>query len=152
MANFNLETVTQALATRLFAIPGWKTMGRKPLFEDLTPSTMPAIFVVPAGVRVDNGNRFPSSLANWYIEYAVYIYCRNEAKIGPFQDLNNKIMAIDDALGPQVAEVNAFTTGQGTTTLGGLVRYAQINSVETDEGSNGDNAAAVIRIEALAST
>lgn len=80
----------------------------------------------------------------WTLDCNVYIYCRTDGGAAPGPILNPLLDAIEAALAP--------LGGVSVQTLGGLVHYARIEgAIETDEGTLGDQAVAIIPIQILVS-
>ncbi|MEI6225510.1 MAG: hypothetical protein WCS72_12190 [Deltaproteobacteria bacterium] len=144
----NRETVTAALFERLKTIEGILTFGRKPrAWEDVAAAECPALFL---GVGSSNTVTPVGQYPLWQIEYLVYLYVHEGGSIGPSEQLNRYCDAIADAVNRDPALDPA---GMGTgvaTTLGGLVHSVEVPSIQTDEGSFGDRAVALVTLSVLA--
>lgn len=141
------EVITVALWDRLAAIPGIRTSGRKPKDRDqVSASDCPALFLGVGGSQVTaeiGGYPF------WRLEFVAYLHVYEGSVAGPSEQLNSYLDAIEAALGRGPSD----PVGMGTdtaTTLGGQVHSARVSSVETDEGSFGDRAVALVTIEVMA--
>lgn len=141
------EVITAALWQRLEAIPGLRTTGRKPKDRDqLAASDCPALFLgVGSSQVVSEIGGYPL----WRLEFVAYLHVYEGSQAGPSAQLNEYLDAIEAAMarGPD----DQVGMGNGTsTTLGGQVVSARVASVETDEGSFGDRAVALVTIEVMA--
>ena len=148
------EAIMAALHQRIADAYPWKTASRRlRLWQDLAASDQPAVFVTagPQSARYsDRGNP-----ALWTLSATVTVYARHdEPREVPEAEMNALITAVENALeklpGEQAGPMGA-PGGGWNTTLGGLVVYARVDGdVETDEGSLGDQAVAIIPVVMLA--
>lgn len=133
------EPIFVALADMLASLPGVVTVSRRlKHWNDTPPVDQPAVYITQRGETADVVTRQPT---RWKIEISLYVYARTTDKtIAPSTVLNPLLDAISDAfLDPRMVQ-----------TLGGLVHYARISGrIETDEGSLGDQAVAIVPIEIL---
>lgn len=156
------EAIFDALFTRISTIPGIRTASRKFLpLDQVEPSAQPALFLAKGGETPKQRRGLPTV---WTLEATIYLYCRNDAdpKAGPSVQLNRLLREIEGALemspeefaalernpaipDDQFREIQANPQG---TTLGGLCSHCWIaGTIETDEGTLGDQAVAAIPIE-----
>lgn len=134
----NREAIYQALYDKLATVPGVKTKGRKlKHWSDVPTSQQPAIFQAQKG---EFGQRQQGLGTVWTLTVDVYIYTSTTGSAFPASQLNDIIDAIESALQPDNPVRN-------TNTLGGLVQHCRIEgAIETDEGTLGDQAVAIIPI------
>ena len=143
----NRETITQALADRLFAIDGIRTTGRKPkAWDQVSPTDCPCLFL---GVGSSHSMNPVGHFQMWRMEFLAYVYTHDGSQVGPSMELNGIIDAIDVALQRGPDDPNGMGV-ETQTTLGGLAHAANVESVVTDEGSFGDRAVAMVTIQVLA--
>jgi hypothetical protein len=141
------EVITAALWDRLAAIPGLRTTGRKPKDRDqVSASDCPALFLgVGSSAVVAELGQYPL----WRLEFVAYLHVYDGSVAGPSEQLNSYLDAIEAALARGPGDEPGMGTGTATT-LGGTVHAARVSSVETDEGSFGDRAVALVTIEVMA--
>lgn len=126
-----------ALNDLLAALPGVVTVSRRlKHWNDVPPVDQPAIFIAQRGEMAETTTRQPTK---WRIDVTLYVYARTTDKtLSPSTIINPILDAISDA----------FLDPRTVQTLGGLVHYARISGrIETDEGSLGDQAVAIVPIE-----
>ena len=148
------EAIMSALYERIAGSYPWVTTGRRLLlWQDLAASDQPAVFVTAgtqSAVYSDRGNP-----VIWTLRATVTIYARHdEPREAPEAEMNALITAVEAAL-EKLSTENAAPLGAPgagwNTTLGGLVYFARVDGdVETDEGSLGDQAVAIIPVVMLA--
>jgi hypothetical protein len=141
------EVIASALWGRLGAIPGIRTSGRKPKDRDqIAASDCPALFLGVGGSAIVGA---AGTFRLWRLEFVAYLHVSEGSQAGPSGQLNDFLDAIEAALARGTTDQAGL--GNGTdTTLGGLVLSARVASVETDEGSFGDRAVALVTIEVMA--
>lgn len=105
------------------------------------PERMPAQYLTHAGIEQ------PTPLGHgvknkWQFNPKVYLYFARTADDVPSDLLADALDAVEAAFTPPPA-VDAIT-------LGGLVKHARIQSIETDEGTLGDKAMAIVTLDVLA--
>lgn len=158
------EAIFDALFTRLATVEGIRTATRRfrPL-DQVEPGEMPLLILTKGGETPKQRRGMPTM---WALEATAYVYCRNDADpaAGPSVQLNRLLQSIEAALErtpeelaalqvdpriPDAAYQDIVENTQGTT-LGGLCSHAWIaGTIETDEGTLGDQAAAAIPLEML---
>ncbi len=145
------EPIASALFARLQIATGVITAGRKLISWDaLSTEAQPALYLIQSNQTPEQTRGLPT---RWKLNFTAYLYCRNESKDeAPSIQLNRMIRAIEAALELQPNEVALpDPSNMGIhTTLGGLCSHVWISgTIETDEGALGDQAVAIIPIEAL---
>lgn len=135
------ETIFGALFAKLQDIPGVVTTSRKLRhWSDVPSSERPALFMTELSQQVD---RIKGQPPKYIFPVELYIYVSSEGDTPPSTILNPLIDAIEAAL-----EHGPADTAQ---TLGGLVSHCFVNGkIETDEGSMGSDAMAIIPVEIIA--
>lgn len=136
------ETIFAALFAKITAVPGVTTVSRRlKHWADVPRDQQPAIFMAQGRQTVKTVRGQPPV---WTMSVDIYIYCQTNNVGSPGEALNPLIDAIEAALAGNMAE--------NTQTLGGLVEWCRIEgSIETDEGTLGDQAVAIIPISILVS-
>lgn len=134
----NREAIYQALYDKLAAVPGIKTKGRKlKHWSDVPASQQPALFQAQ---KNELAHRQQGVGTVWTLTVDVYLYTSTTGSALPSTQLNSIVDAIEAALQPDNPVRN-------TNTLGGLVQHCRIEgAIETDEGTLGDQAVAIIPI------
>lgn len=138
----NTEAIYAALFAQLSAVQGIKTRSRRlKHWSDVPASQQPAIFQAQGSPSVQHAQGLS---AKWTMQAEIYVYVQTAGSETPATKLNEIIDAIVSALGPDNPLKN-------TNTLGGLVHHCRIEGViETDEGTLGDQAVAIIPVVILA--
>lgn len=138
----NREPLYAALFARLAAIPGLKTASRRLRhWSDVGASEQPALFLAQKSETAQTVTGQPT---RWALTADVYLYVNTPAPQSPGQAMNPLLDAIEAALAPDSPARNA-------NTLGGLAQYCRIEgAIETDEGTLGDQAVAIVPIQILA--
>lgn len=142
----NRESIFVALFDLLQTVPGVITFSRKLAhWDDVPASQQPALYLSQIdGGTVQGNTQIHGQPRRWTIRAEVYVYVRTDGDQIPGSVLNPILDAIEALLAPS----NAIAPVQ---TLGGLVEHCYIDGkIETDEGTLGDQAVAVIPIEILA--
>lgn len=137
----NRESAYSALFAKLSAISGIVTAERRLRhWSDVMPTEMPYLALAVAGQVAEPVKRLPTK---WTLGADLYIYVQSDNS-APGPILNALLDKIDEALAPD--------PGQDTQTLGGIVSHAWIEGqVQTDEGTLGPIAVAIVPIRMLAS-
>lgn len=140
----NRESIAAALFALAGSTAGFVTKSRRlKHWSDVTAEDQPALFQSQGKETVDTAAAKMGAPNVHKIEFQLYIYVHSTDPTVPPSSLLNPILdALEAALTP--------TPGLKQT-LGGLVQHAFISgSIETDEGVLGDQAVAIVPIEALA--
>lgn len=137
----NREDIAAALWVRLSAIPGLATKSRRLKHWNDVPARMrPALFMAQRGQVAATQTGQPTI---WRLSFDVYIYVHTPEPQVPASALNAILDGVAGALAPDAGI-------SGRCTLDGLVHYARIEGgIETDEGTLGDTAVAIVPIEIL---
>lgn len=136
----NTETVYAALAARLFTVPGLVTTSRRLRHVNDVPDTQqPAMFLA-------QGLQTPSyetgRATQWTLNATAWLYVKDPASAIPGQVFNTLLNGVRAAL--------AFdNVMQNACTLGGLAMWVRLGTIETDEGTLGEQAIARIPITML---
>ncbi|HEY8885207.1 MAG TPA: hypothetical protein VIO35_07850 [Chloroflexota bacterium] len=137
----NRETIFAALFSLASNAGSFNTKSRKLVdFGSVSPADQPAFFQTQGKEIATAGYRLPTK---WMLHASLYVYVHQSSlDMLPSTALNNLIGAIELALAPDAS---------GEQTLGGLVSHCRIvGTIETDEGTLGDQAVAIIPIEIMA--
>lgn len=133
------ETIMAALFARLAAIDGLASSSRRLRhWADVPAEDQPALFLAQrTGGVVERVRGQPSRLT---LRADAYLYVRTDESTLPATILNDLLDAVAEALEP---ESEAFPV----QTLGGVVHHCWIDGeIETDEGTLGDQAVAIVPI------
>lgn len=141
----NRENIYAALYSRLAAIPGLRTTGRKLRhWSDVDASQQPALFMTQGRQIATPGDPARGVPTKWTLMADVYIYVRTDGDQIPGTVMNPLLDALDAVMAPD-------NQMQRVQTLGGLVERCWIEGeIETDDGALGDQAVAIIPIRILA--
>lgn len=136
----NREAIYGALFAIVSSAPGLVTTSRKLLhWNDVPASQQPALFQAQKTETAVNSTRMPTK---WMLSVDLYVYVSTTGAAHPGAVLNPILDAIASALSQPFP-------GQPQT-LGGLVEYARIEgTIETDEGTLGNTAVAIIPVSIL---
>jgi len=138
----NREAIYSALFTLVSSPAGFVTKSRKLLhWNDVPPTQQPAMFQAQGRETVVQpaANGLPTK---WTLEATLYVYVNTQGAGSPGEVLNPILDALTAKLDP-----NPIGAPQ---TLGGLVEWARIEgSIETSEGTLGDQEVALIPIRIL---
>ena len=132
----------EAIYSALFALAsnssGFTTSSRRLRhWNDVQTEEMPALFLAQRREVAQTSTGQPTL---WRLEADLYIYVSTRGELPPGPILNEKLDAIEAALAPD----NPI---QNVQTLGGLVHRCLIGgAIETDEGTLGDLAVAIVPI------
>lgn len=137
----NREQIYSALFDKLAALDGFVTKSRRlQHWNDVDQFSQPAIFMAQGNQLAETVSGNPSK---WRLQVQVYIYVYNEDV--PATQLNPLLDAVCNAIN----EINPIT-GRTTLPVAG-VEYCRVSgTIETDEGTLGSQAVAIIPIEILA--
>lgn len=138
----NRELIYSSLFEKLKAVSGVVVSSRiLRHWADVPRQEQPAIFMAQAGQTAIRTTGLPTK---WMLMADVYVYAsRSESEI-PGTILNNLIDAIENSLEPSLEGVTVQT-------LAGVVEYCRIvGSIDTDEGTLGEQSVAIIHVEMLA--
>lgn len=135
------EPIHAALFERFNSLPQFVTRSRRLLHWADTPAEMqPALFQATPSESVAPETGRPTKLT---LRFDVYIYVKVPQEANPSARLNELLDAVAGALEPDEPQ-------RDRCTLGGLVYYARIaGRIETDEGTLGDQAVAIVPVEVL---
>lgn len=135
------EAIYAALYARLPSTPTFVTKSRiLRAWFDTPAEEQPAIYQAQTGQIVIPTSGQP---AKWVLKADLYIYSKVPAGVSPGTVLNALLAEIELAL-------KSDHPIDSRCTLGGLVHYARIEGeVETDEGTLGDQAVAIVPIAIL---
>ena len=137
----NRAAIYQALFAQL---PSATTKSRTlRLWSEVPAEELPAIFLAVSGQSV--GQLGSGAQRIWTTTALVYVYVHAaDPATTPAMDLlAAQLDAIEAAVKP--------APGQPAQTLGGLVTSVKITTVETDEGTLGPRAVAIVTLEIVAS-
>lgn len=141
----NREAIYSALFDRLKTIPALRSSSRRlKHWVDVDPSEQPALFLAQVRETSVPGDPARGVPAKWTLSADVYIYARTDGGQVPGTVMNPLLDAVEAATLPD----NAV---QRVQTLGDLVERCWIEGdIETDEGTLGDQAVAIVPIRILA--
>ena len=136
----NREPIYAALFAKLAAVPGIVTASRKlKHWSDVAAIEQPALFMAQG---TETAVRAVGLLTRWTLDVRVYVYVNTSGAIAPATALNPILDAIETIMNPALAG--------SRQSLGNLVHDARIEgAVETDEGSLGDQAVAIIPVRII---
>lgn len=138
----NREAIYSALFTRLSGIAGLKTTSRRlKHWNDVPPEKQPALFMAQSTETPITTTGEPQK---WLLSVDVYVYVTTEGETPPGSVLNPILDAIE-AIFPLHP-----ITGKHTLDAPG-VEWARIDgTIQTDEGTLGSQAVAIVPIQILA--
>jgi hypothetical protein len=136
------EDIYAGLFDHLKAIPGLVVSSRiLRHWADVPPEQQPALF--QAQVR-EQPHTITGEDCKWMLDVDVYVYVRTDGDVVPGSVLNPLLDAIEAAMPLHPV------TGKHTLSVAG-VEWARINgAIETDEGTLGQQAVAIVPIQILA--
>lgn len=133
----NRESIYGALWSRLQGLPGFVTIERRLRhFNDVPDIEQPYLGFAQTGEIPDYE---VGRTTQWTLNVVLYVYVKDPAGsvpgalINPLIDAINAVFAFDNTMG------NSFT-------LGGLALWARMGTIETDEGTLGEQAIARIPV------
>lgn len=141
----NREAIYAALFSRLQNIPGFNTTSRRLRhWNDVASSERPALFQAQGHETAKPGDPARGLPTKWTLAVDLYVYVSTTDQAAPGSAINPLLDAIEAALAPE-----GMATAQ---TLGGLVEHCWIEGrIDTDEGTLGSQAVAIVPIRLLAS-
>ena len=141
----NREAIVVALFGLLAAVPGFAVCERRLRhWNDVPDAEQPYLCLAQGGQSVAQGDPAKGVPPKWTLEADIYLYARTTGGLVPASVLNPLVDAVEDALQPQ------YPALEKCQTLGGLVQHCWIEgNIETDEGTLGDQAVAIIPIKIL---
>jgi len=147
--NVTRESIHEALYALGSGAAGLNFKSRILLHWDaVTPGQMPAFFQAYVGETSKKVYRQP---AIWTMNFRWYVYVHVENADdpnGPMSVMNPIIDALEKSLGPPPGYL-----GGDPQTLGGLVSHAWLEGdIETDEGTLGQTAVAIIPVNVVATS
>jgi hypothetical protein len=136
----NREAIYAALFTLVSSDPALQTVSRKLLhWSDVPASQRPALFMAQKREAVVQSTGRPG---RWLLTVDLYVYVSTKGNDYPGAVLNPILDLISSKLDNPIPGV--------PQTLGGLVQWARIEgAIETDEGTLGDDAVAIIPVHIL---
>ncbi|BCA57685.1 hypothetical protein [Sphingomonas sp. HMP6] len=136
----NREPIYAALFALVSGGPGLVTTSRKLLhWNDVPPSSRPALFMAQKREGASQRTGLPTV---WNLHVDLYLYVSTQGDVAPGSALNPILDAIASALDTHPV--------RGPQSLGGLVQWARIEgSIETDEGTLGQDAVAIVPVSIL---
>lgn len=141
----NREAIYAALFTKLDYLQSVETKSRiLAHWDDVSPNMQPALYMTCTSQIAEQRTGFP---AKYFLDAKIYIYAhRDTAGDVPSTILNTILDEIDSILAP-----NPNPTFKQT--LDGLVEHCWVNgNIETDEGTLGNQAVAIVPIRILTTT
>lgn len=141
----NREPIYAALFALLAGAASFPTASRRLRhWSAVEAAEQPALFQVQKKETPQQADGAPTA---WRAALDIYVYCQApDDETAPATVLNPLLDAVEAALAPKGADAVA-----GAQTLGGLVKHCRIaGAIETDEGSLGGQAVAIVPIEILA--
>lgn len=138
----NREAIYSALFAKLAKVSGFKSASRRlKHWSDVPASEQPALFQAQ---KPEVAQRVAGLPTKWTLAVDVYLYVKTPAPVAPSTVMNPLLDAIEAIFEPDNPIKQTFT-------LGGLVHHCWIEgSIETDEGTLGDQAVCVIPVVILA--
>lgn len=132
----NREAIYAAFWARVSAAPGFITTSRRlKHWSDVPTGDQPALFMSQRHEAATTKTGEPTT---WLLSGDLYVYVKVTDGSAPAIVLNPLVDAVCARLAPDLITV-------GKCTLGGLVHYARIEGeIETDEGTLGDQAVAIL--------
>lgn len=141
----NREAIFSALFDRLSGVAEFTTKSRRlKHWNDVSPSEQPAMFQAQGDQSAAPGDPARGLPTKWTLNVDIYIYVQCGDDEAPATVINPILDAVEAILKPDYPDV------QRTQTLGGLVEHCWIEGqIDTDEGTLGNQAVAVIPIRIL---
>lgn len=139
----NREAIYAALFAKLQSVPGVVTSSRiLKHWADVPRQEQPALFMAQGNQICMRTTGLPSK---WLLMADIYVYASRSTDQVPGTILNQIIDSVEDSIEPALEGVTVQT-------LAGVVEYCRIvGSIDTDEGTLGDQSVAIIHVEMLAS-
>lgn len=138
----NRELIYSSLFDKIKSVPGVVVASRiLRHWADVPRQEQPAIFMAQGNQTAIRTTGMPTK---WLLTADIYVYASRSTSEVPGTILNNLIDAIEDSLEPSLEGVTVQT-------LAGVVEYCRIvGSIDTDEGTLGEQSVAIIHVEMLA--
>lgn len=132
------EPAYAALFDLLRGAAAWRTESRRLRhWADVPLEQQPAMFMAQKGEVAEKVRGQPT---RWTCMVDIYVYASTAGGRAPGPILNELLDAIEAALHPSTAT-------EEDQTLGGLVEWCRIDgAIETDEGTLGDQAVAIVPV------
>lgn len=142
----NREAIYAALFNQLASVPGIVVAERRLRhWDSVSSAEQPYLCVTQGGQTVAQGIPAKGVPAKWYLNADVYVYAQTAGEQVAGSVINPILDAIEQALAPEFPDINKCQI------LGGLVEHCWIEgTIETDEGTLGDQAVAIIPVRMLA--
>lgn len=142
----NREAIYAALFNLLSSVHGITVAERRLRhWNDVKPVEQPYLCLAQGNQTATQGSPAIGVNAKWLLDADIYIYVRTTGKQVPGSVLNPILDEIEQALAPPFPDINKCQN------LGGLVEHCWIEgTIETDEGTLGDQAVAIIPVRILA--
>jgi len=140
----NREPIYAALFARLAEAGGFRTASRRLRhWSDVAAVEQPALFLAQKSETAEQRGALPTK---WSCDLDAYVYCHAPDEATAATTILNPLLdAIEAALAPSGADV-----ATNTQTLGGLAYQAAIvGKIETDEGTLGGQAVAIVPIRII---
>ncbi|EHU2374009.1 MULTISPECIES: hypothetical protein [Acinetobacter calcoaceticus/baumannii complex] len=143
--SINREAIFMALFDLLKNIDGFVTAERRLRhWSDVPDIEQPYLCLAQGQQSVAQGSPATGVKPKWTLYADIYLYARTTGEQVPSSVLNPLVDAIEAALQPEFPEIEKCQT------LNSLVTHCWIDgTIETDEGTLGDQAVAVIPISIL---
>lgn len=141
----NREEIYAALFNHVSSVPGIVVAERRLRhWNDVKSIEQPYLCVAQGNQTATQGNPVKGLYAKWILEADIYVYVQTTGKQIPGTVINPILDAIESALAPPFPDINKCQT------LNGLVEHCWIEgTIETDEGTLGDQAVAIIPVVIL---
>lgn len=141
----NREAIYAALFAQVKNVPGIVTAERRLRhWNDVTDIEQPYLCVAQGNQTATQGSPAIGTPGKWQLEADIYVYAQTTGGLVPGSVINPILDAIEQALAPEFPDVSKCQT------LGGLVEHCWIEgTIETDEGTLGDQAVAIVPVRIL---
>jgi hypothetical protein len=136
------ETIYKALFELIRNLNGAATTSRiLAHWDDVPPNMQPALYLTNDTQQAEQVTGFPTK---YLLGAKIWIYChRDSGEEVPSAQINEILDGLDEVLKPSESPTNKQT-------LGGLVEHCWISgAIETDEGTLGNQAVAIVPIQML---
>lgn len=142
----NREAIYAALFDLVSSVPGIAVAERRLRhWNDVKPVEQPYLCLAQGNQTATQGSPAIGVNAKWLLDADIYVYAQTTGKQVPGTVMNPILDAIEQALAPPFPDINKCQK------LGGLVEHCWIEgTIETDEGTLGDQAVAIIPVRILA--
>lgn len=141
---YNRAEATRRLWNRLCTIPDFVTRGRVLRdWSDLQPEEKPALFMIAGNQRVDTPSQKLPSVLHMFFTLFVYAHKAQADDITPSDELNRLLDLIEQSIDPGIA------MPYQTLGLDNCQHVYVSGMIETDEGSLGSDAVAIVPLTML---